>query len=277
MQHVEDCADITLFPAANSWYVGANVPGKPRVFMPYAAGVDFYGGLRRGGRADYLGFRRSGPVPAVHGRVSCRLQPDVQMVLDEIAAMNLPPMESMSVTEAARFVLECRGSPARSGRRRDRRRPAAGRGRGTRLPPLPTADPGPAPGRRVLPRRRLGAGRPASDDPLCRDLCLRGDVLIVSSDYRHAPEHRFPAAVEDGLAAARGSPRTPPRSVASRDGSPSRLERGRQHLGGGVPAGPRSRRTGDRRAGPADTGHRRRHRPATPTGRTRRGTASPPR
>jgi acetyl esterase/lipase len=42
-----------------------------------------------------------------------------------------------------------------------------------------------------------------SDDPLCRDLCKRADVLIVSVDYRHAPEARFPAAVDDGLAAVR--------------------------------------------------------------------------
>ena len=27
-------ADLTLFPTCNSWYLGANVPGKPRVFMP---------------------------------------------------------------------------------------------------------------------------------------------------------------------------------------------------------------------------------------------------
>ena len=33
--HVNDEADQTLFPRANSWYIGANVPGKPRVFMPY--------------------------------------------------------------------------------------------------------------------------------------------------------------------------------------------------------------------------------------------------
>src|SRR5262249_12611360 len=30
-QHVQDCAAITLHPTANSWYMGANVPGKPRV------------------------------------------------------------------------------------------------------------------------------------------------------------------------------------------------------------------------------------------------------
>jgi cyclohexanone monooxygenase len=33
--HVNEIADRTLFPACNSWYLGANVPGKPRVFMPY--------------------------------------------------------------------------------------------------------------------------------------------------------------------------------------------------------------------------------------------------
>ena len=32
----------TLFPSANSWYMGANIPGKPRVFMPYVGGVGAY-------------------------------------------------------------------------------------------------------------------------------------------------------------------------------------------------------------------------------------------
>ena len=32
--HVNAVADLTLFPSCNSWYLGANVPGKPRVFMP---------------------------------------------------------------------------------------------------------------------------------------------------------------------------------------------------------------------------------------------------
>ena len=40
--HVNEVADSTLFVLANSWYLGANIPGKPRVFMPYAGGVGAY-------------------------------------------------------------------------------------------------------------------------------------------------------------------------------------------------------------------------------------------
>lgn len=35
-------AEPTLFPKCNSWYLGANVPGKPRVFMPYVGGFPTY-------------------------------------------------------------------------------------------------------------------------------------------------------------------------------------------------------------------------------------------
>jgi len=42
VEHVNDVANLTVFPHAKSWYVGANVPGKPRVFMPYIGGVPAY-------------------------------------------------------------------------------------------------------------------------------------------------------------------------------------------------------------------------------------------
>ena len=42
VRHVNDVADSTLYPLANSWYVGANIPGKPRVFMPYVGGFASY-------------------------------------------------------------------------------------------------------------------------------------------------------------------------------------------------------------------------------------------
>ena len=40
--HVNEVAHGTLFPQANSWYMGANIPGKPRIFMPYIGGVGVY-------------------------------------------------------------------------------------------------------------------------------------------------------------------------------------------------------------------------------------------
>ncbi len=42
VQHLSDLASKTLYTQGNSWYLGANVPGKPRVFMPYVAGVPEY-------------------------------------------------------------------------------------------------------------------------------------------------------------------------------------------------------------------------------------------
>ena len=40
--HVNEVGQHTLYMLANSWYLGANIPGKPRVFMPYAGGLGTY-------------------------------------------------------------------------------------------------------------------------------------------------------------------------------------------------------------------------------------------
>jgi cyclohexanone monooxygenase len=40
--HVLEVGNLTLYPRAKSWYMGANVPGKPRVFLPYIGGVGVY-------------------------------------------------------------------------------------------------------------------------------------------------------------------------------------------------------------------------------------------
>ena len=42
VEHVNELADQTLYTLADSWYLGANIPGKPRVFMPYPGRVDSY-------------------------------------------------------------------------------------------------------------------------------------------------------------------------------------------------------------------------------------------
>lgn len=42
VDHVRQVAEKTLRTRGDSWYLGANIPGKPRVFMPYIAGVGVY-------------------------------------------------------------------------------------------------------------------------------------------------------------------------------------------------------------------------------------------
>jgi len=42
VRHVEETGNYTLYPTADSWYMGSNVPGKPRVFMAYIGGVGVY-------------------------------------------------------------------------------------------------------------------------------------------------------------------------------------------------------------------------------------------
>jgi cyclohexanone monooxygenase len=57
VEHVNIVADSTLVARANSWYIGANVPGKPRVFMPYLGGVGAYRALcDQVAENDYEGF-----------------------------------------------------------------------------------------------------------------------------------------------------------------------------------------------------------------------------
>jgi cation diffusion facilitator CzcD-associated flavoprotein CzcO/acetyl esterase/lipase len=205
-QHVNDCADITLYPAANSWYIGANVPGKPRVFLPYCAGVDFYHlSLDEVVARDYLGFTLSGPNGSrCTDGVVRRLQPDVEMVLNEVAALQLPPLESMPAEDARAFYTQmsmARPPGPEVGEIVDGVLPGATGDLAYRL--YRPSTPGP---HSVVVYFHGGGyvlGDAIADDPMCRDLCVRSDTVVISADYRHAPEHRFPAAVDDAMAAVR--------------------------------------------------------------------------
>jgi len=64
VEHVNERASNTLYQQANSWYLGANVPGKPRVFMPYVGGMGPYRALCAAVADNgYLGFNLIGDLP----------------------------------------------------------------------------------------------------------------------------------------------------------------------------------------------------------------------
>ncbi len=222
VSHVNDWADITLFPQANSWYMGANVPGKPRVFLPYDGGVGPYRAIcdevvERG----YLGFELSGPAGTTANDGVIRfVQPDVQLVLDFMAGLGLPPLESLGPDGAREFLDQAsaqRPPGPEVGEIVDGTFPGAAGDLKYRLYRPATEGPHP-----VVVYYHGGGwvlGNEQSDDPFCRDLCVRSDALVVSVDYRHAPEDRFPAAVDDALAALRWVAA----NAASLGGDPSRL------------------------------------------------------
>ena len=63
MAHVNEVGHMTLYPRANSWYMGANIPGKPRIFMSYIGGVGVYRQTCDEIAADgYRGFATAPPA-----------------------------------------------------------------------------------------------------------------------------------------------------------------------------------------------------------------------
>ena len=205
VEHSNAFANLGLAVTADSWYMGANVPGKPRVFLPYPGGVGRYRVtcdevVERG----YLGFTLDGPAGrTVNDGIIRPLAPDVQVMLEVMAEMGLPPIESMSVDEARAF-MEMSGAMSPPG-------PEVGEVVDGMLPGAdgaeleyrlyrPASD-GPHPIVAYFHGGGWVIGSHTSDDAVCRDLCAQSDAIFVSVNYRHAPEARFPAAADDGLAA----------------------------------------------------------------------------
>ena len=206
VQHVNDFADITLFPRANSWYMGANVPGKARVFLPHVGGVDRYRKtcdevVSRG----YLGFAFDGPGGArCKDGVIRRVQPDAAIVLELMQELGVPAFDTLSVADARALMVAVAaerppGPPV--GEVVDGELPGAAGPLGYRL--YRPAGAGPHPIVAYFHGGGWVLGGRDSDDPFCRDLCVQSGAIVVSVDYRHAPESRFPAAVDDGFAAVR--------------------------------------------------------------------------
>jgi len=59
VEHVNEVAQSTLYPTCNSWYLGANIPGKPRVFLPLLGFPEYVAKCEDVVAKGYEGFRLS--------------------------------------------------------------------------------------------------------------------------------------------------------------------------------------------------------------------------
>ena len=136
------------------------------------------------------------------------LDPQCQAILALIAASGLkpfhelPPAEARATYQQRRFATQAAPLPVHEVR--DLSMPLSGGGAiGLRLyrPVAPSGAPEPA-----LVYFHGGGwviGDLETHDVLCRNLALQSGCVVVAVDYRLGPEHRFPAAVDDGVAAFR--------------------------------------------------------------------------
>jgi cation diffusion facilitator CzcD-associated flavoprotein CzcO len=101
-EHVRAAVTPTMLPQANSWYMGANVPGKPRMFMPYAGGLNTYTEIcNQVAAKGYEGFVISNGdsvMRASHEFTSHPPMPDIPapllpIIVERLTAAGLMPAE----------------------------------------------------------------------------------------------------------------------------------------------------------------------------------------
>lgn len=96
VEHVNEVSQVSLRSTCSSWYVGANVPGKPRVFMPYIGGFPVYvDRCNQVMNAGYEGFRidgeRRSEAPAIKWTDRWQVPLDIDVISPaQIAAKRVP-------------------------------------------------------------------------------------------------------------------------------------------------------------------------------------------
>jgi len=134
------------------------------------------------------------------------LDPRVKRFLDALAA-GKPPNALETTVEERRLglaeLMKLAGPQVPVGRVEDRTLPGPAGALGIRIYTPLGAGPEPLPGLIYFHGGGLVAGTVATHDPIGRALANSGACRVVSVDYRLAPEHPFPAALDDALAALR--------------------------------------------------------------------------
>lgn len=135
------------------------------------------------------------------------LDPDVLLVLDMIRLAGRPPFEQLTPAEAREAYMKSRAvlqpEPEPVGEARDLTAPGPHGDIPLRLYRPAAAGGAPLPGLVYYHGGGWLLGGLDSHDVVCRRFANAAGCVVVSVDYRMAPEHKFPAAVDDCAAATR--------------------------------------------------------------------------
>lgn len=211
-QQCQAIADMTLLSKTDSWYMGANIEGKPREFLAFAGGVGSYRQICDEVAAKgYEGFtilsnskkveiNKQADKPVTQGK---SLDRQAQFVLEQLKALGVPPMETLPPEEARVWAnfSPLAGPPEKVKKVEDRTINGPGGEIPIRI--YTPAGEGPFPALIYYHGGGWVIGDLETVDVPCRRIANRASCIVVSVDYRLAPEHKFPAAVEDAYAAVK--------------------------------------------------------------------------
>ncbi|MBP1822947.1 alpha/beta hydrolase fold domain-containing protein [Mycobacterium sp. OAE908] len=198
-----EVADATLFPTATTWYMGDNIAGKARTPVSLFTGAPMYRAICAEVEANqYAGFSFDGDERPVSSTVE--LDGSVVFFLAGLQNMGAKPLEECTFEEARAAIESFKWMQlpvADDVDIVDARFPIEGGERTVRLYRPPVEGPLPV----VVFFHGggwIGGSIDLYDEP-CATLARRVGALVVSPDYRLAPEHPFPAATDDAAAALR--------------------------------------------------------------------------
>ena len=98
VEHVNDVSTVSLRSTCSSWYVGTNIPGRPRVFMPYIGGFPVYvqkcNEVMTDGFSGFAlqGGRGSNAPPRVRYTERWRVPIDIEVISPAAVAARRVPM-----------------------------------------------------------------------------------------------------------------------------------------------------------------------------------------
>ena len=161
------------------------------------------------------------------------VDPQAQALLDMLTAMNVPPMHTQSVAEVRASydaMAQFRAAPEEVHTVENRTIPGPAGEIPIRI--YTPEGTGPLPVLVFFHGGGWTIGTLDSHDGVCRALTNQAQCIVVSVDYRLAPEHKFPAAVEDAYAATVWVAQ----NAASISGNPERIAVGGDSAGGNLAA-----------------------------------------